>query len=68
MQPLGDIKTQRIGKLINAKIEKPIEPSTTKSEDKTETMVKEAKTTPKPRRARSSVKTPKKTVQETEES
>lgn len=65
MQPLEPIKTQRIGKLTNAKTVKPTEQSTTKSDAKPESTVKEAKTSPKPRKARSSAKTLPKTEPET---
>jgi len=67
MQPLGVIKTQRIGSVINSKLTKTTESSITKPVEKTETTAKEAKTTPKPRKVRSSEKTRLKTELETEE-
>jgi hypothetical protein len=66
MQPLGVIKTQRIGNVTNSKLTKTTESSTTEPEEKTAITVKEEKITPKPPKARSSGKTRQKIEPETE--
>lgn len=66
MQPLGVIKTQRIGSAINSKLTKITESNTIEPDEKTETTAKVEKTTPKPQKGRLFGKIRQKTEPETD--